>query len=279
MKNVSIVLFVISAALSGCATSQGEAKDLEALPDKLRFALLETKRDSELCNAYNNPAIKANTSIQIEQILRDRKISQCTALGKVRSIPAMNDTRAGDAVASQMQTDSLKETKAVENEPVGPPSRFDILGIRPGVSTERDVLAQARANLGKNGDSMLYRFEIGGFQMPCGVQYERGRVAAFICFTGKKHSGESNIHSHEILVKGFAEKFGTPTRSEKVAVTNGFGAAFSNNRVTWEDASGAWVQLNSISETIDQGSLSLFSAENIRRKLKAAEAEDAKRKF
>jgi hypothetical protein len=73
-----------------------------------RLHALMTKTDTELCHAYNHPWLKPKTEMQIEKILRSRKIDKCDDDSKTRLVPP--DLTVSNPFLPASPTQSNKET-------------------------------------------------------------------------------------------------------------------------------------------------------------------------
>ncbi len=98
-------------------------------------------------------------------------------------------------------------------------NQIDIIGLIPGVSSAAEFKA-ASIPTPDYGDSSIEAFGIGGFTVGCQREFEGDKMQKFSCKTGYR---ESNIDIHNILKRGFQEKFGSPFSDTNSLVRNGRG--------------------------------------------------------
>jgi hypothetical protein len=160
------------------------------------------------------------------------------------------------------------------------PNEIDVIGIVPGVSTERQVEA-AKAQHG------LYI--IGGFGLDCASEYIDNHLSLFLCDTGKRHgstdetkevfTAASNLEIHTVLVKGFTKKFGPPTSREENKVSNRLGISFNQEAVEWRDKKGNSLLLFNIIGNVTQGALQIWSSQRLKMYEQKQEAANNQRAF
>lgn len=79
-------LFIL--AVSGLSASCGviQSNYIEDMKDNERFSFLSSKSSAELCRYYNHALIKKNTEMQVEGILRARRIDRCDNFRGIRTV-------------------------------------------------------------------------------------------------------------------------------------------------------------------------------------------------
>lgn len=157
---------------------------------------------------------------------------------------------------------------------VAEPDQIDIVGLTPGISTYQDFKSKAASVVRDAG-----MVEIGGYKLICKIQFDNGVLAMFGCSTGDGLSNASNIEIHETLVRGFTEKFGTPSTTTNIPVKNGFGREFNVQTVTWMDKQGNYLALRNMGSRADSGSILMLSASRAQADLDAAKRKEEARKF
>jgi hypothetical protein len=161
--------------------------------------------------------------------------------------------------------------------------RLDVIGLVPGVSELDDVYQASYRIVGVGRVSLV----VGGYLMPCSVDFINGKLSLLKCKTGREHLGSSariwteasNLEVHRTLKKGFSNKFGPPTTVGELPVRTPTGVQYSNEIVHWTDSLGNAVIIMSLDGQVNEGSLSLISREALETQKKKQVDEDAKRKF
>ena len=154
-------------------------------------------------------------------------------------------------------------------------NQIDIIGLIPGVSSVAQFKA-ASIPTPDYGDSSIEAFEIGGFRVVCKGEFEGDKMQKFSCTTGYR---ESNIDIHNVLKRGFQEKFGSPFSDTNSLVRNGRGTEYNANDVMWMDKLGNVLLLKSIDDKIDKGSFTLFSSSLLKKNQEFNAQQDRARKF
>jgi|GEM_PF-2444773 len=153
-------------------------------------------------------------------------------------------------------------------------NQIDIIGLIPGVSSAAQFKA---ASTPMDYDLGFSIFEIGGFRLVCAGEFEGDKMQRFSCETG--YGGESNIDIHNVLKRGFQEKFGSPFSDTNSSVRNGLGTEYNVNDVMWADKLGNVLLLKSMDDKIDKGSLTLFSSSLLKKIQESNAQKDRARKF
>lgn len=207
------------------------------------------------------------------------------------SASASPETSAGSPERTMQQLrDSAGQTGAAKSTGAKPLAtsggKLDIIGIRPEVSTEQDVRSKAIRLLEvHDGTRLTGVFEIGGMRLICRANFVDTTLDAFVCITGLevgKISGEpgiDNARAHEVLRKGFTQKFGAPDFVDSIPVRNALGARFEKSRIEWWDDNKNMIQIESLGSKIDQGSLAILSGRSITAEMEAERERNRKRRF
>ena len=96
--------------------------------------------------------------------------------------------------------------------------------------------------------------------MPCIGDFSNGILERFICFTGDKFTyNHSNVEIHDVLKRGFAKKFGSPTNDSDTPTRTRIGVDYNINITTWIDKKGNDLVLYSMMGKIDEGALVMTS--------------------
>ncbi len=159
------------------------------------------------------------------------------------------------------------------------PDQIEIIGLTPGVSTQTQV---------ENAKSQ-YGYVIGGYELICIPEYIQGILSQLLCVTGEKSQSRdrttssyrvaSNTEVHVALLKGFTEKFGSPSKVDSSPISNRLGTKFNSNTVEWVDKKGNELTLMSIASKVDEGMILLRSAQQIRKDEAEKRISDQQRKF
>lgn len=156
------------------------------------------------------------------------------------------------------------------------PDQLDVLGLIPGVSESHQV------NQTRSGQL----FEIGGHKMACGATFIDDKLASFGCLTGKSSDRRyptwtkvDNIEVHLDLKKGFTKKFGKPDSVTRIPVRTRNGVEYIKEEVIWKDRRGNVLNLYSMTDSIDEGMISLISSADLKRSETEISVEEAKKKF
>jgi len=160
------------------------------------------------------------------------------------------------------------------------PKQLDILGVKPGLSTKEDV---------QNVFGKTNFYEIGGIRLICMSEYEQNVLGMLACITGKDafskdialNTGQilSNVEVHQLLFKGFINKFGEPTIVKDSEVQNGLGMSFQDQIVMWEDKKGNRLRLILRFDKLDQGLLIMESAQKLEQEAAQEKVEQNNRQF
>ena len=260
---IKISIICMSAGLlASCGVLQ--SNHIEDMEKNERLAFLLSKTDTELCRYYNNSLIKQNTEKQVKEILQDRKIDECQNMLGIRSI----------------KQEAAQEVEKITPILTGNVDQIEVMGLIPGKTTKAQL----------NDKKILGTFLIiGGYKLICDATYIEGFLSSLGCFTGEKSGSfdatvtpnerASNTKIHATLLRGFSKKFGPPLMSNTSIVSNNFGVKFENHSATWIDKNGNALQINSIASKIDQGAISLLSAEEFRKFEAEKNKSEQKRKF
>ena len=155
-------------------------------------------------------------------------------------------------------------------------NQIDIIGLIPGVSSAAQFKAASIPTPNVDDSYMIKGFEIGGFRVGCEGEFEGDKMQKFSCTTGY---AESNIDIHNVLKRGFQEKFGFPFSDTNSTVRNGLGTEYNVNEVLWVDKLGNMLLLKSMDYEIDKGSLTLFSSSLVKKIQESNAQQDRARKF
>ena len=171
------------------------------------------------------------------------------------------------------------------------PSQLDIAGLKPGISTNEQVLAlHIDKKVGILGGMDMKGFVIGGYLFNVCVpkDYHEDKLSYFFCRTGKINSVDissenayfaKNIEVHETLVKGFTKKFGTPSIIEDVPVRTRVGVDYTSNKVVWIDSQGNGLILRSMVDSIEEGKIEIVSSEKLKELEEATKERNDRRNF
>lgn len=154
------------------------------------------------------------------------------------------------------------------------PDQIDVIGLIPGVSSAKEVNA-AGVN---SGDNVFY-LEIGGYKLPCLVEFLEGKLALMYCMTGKKYAKASNIEIHEALHKGFMTKFDAPDSIQNKPIRTRLGVEYNSSEILWIDKHGNRLALFSMHGNINDGALFLTSSAMQQKEKEASEQREKARKF
>lgn len=144
-------------------------------------------------------------------------------------------------------------------------NQINVVGLIPGISTPAQVNAVADNGITNSGLGSLDKsldtlnsgmFTIGGIKMNCAVSFDENKMEAFSCVTGMF---ASNVETHNILKRGFQEKFGTPYKDMDYVVKNKLGTEYKSNAVSWWDKAGNVLILKMMGDKLDQGNLTIQS--------------------
>ena len=155
-------------------------------------------------------------------------------------------------------------------------NQIDIIGLIPGVSSAAQFKAASIPSV-IDGVGNMAEFKIGGFELICSSEFENDRMQRFHCGTGGL--GYSNIDIHNVLKRGFQEKFGSPFSDTNSSVRNGLGTEYNVNDVMWADKLGNILLLKSIDDKVDRGSLILVSSSLVKKIQESNAQQDRARKF
>lgn len=163
------------------------------------------------------------------------------------------------------------------------PNEIEVIGIVPGVSTERQVEAAKTKHDGASNHI------IGGFGLLCYSKYLDNHLSTFTCYTGKKYGSTdetqeaftpaSNMKVHAVLAKGFTKKFGPPTNREQAEVRNGLGVRFNQEVLEWEDKKGNSLALINILGNVTEGALLMRSSQGLKIDKQKQETKNKQRAF
>ena len=133
------------------------------------------------------------------------------------------------------------------------PNQIDVIGLIPDVSTSADV---------EKAKSWQYgTFLIGGSELICVPNYINDKLSDLYCALSSMRRIQplSNHQLYEILKTGFTSKFGAPTSTNSIPVTNLMGATLQQKTVRWKDKKGNELTITNIASKLDSGTLSLKS--------------------
>ncbi len=159
-------------------------------------------------------------------------------------------------------------------------NQINVIGLIPGISTPAQVNAAADNGITNSGLGSLDKsldtlnsgmFTIGGIKMNCAVSFDKNKMELFSCVTGMF---ASNVETHNILKRGFQEKFGTPYIDKDSVIRNKLGVEYNTNSVSWKDKSGNALILRMMVDKLDQGDLTIESNEFLQ---KQEQQENARR--
>lgn len=137
---------------------------------------------------------------------------------------------------------------------------IDVIGLMPDVSTIEDFKSAGKFKL-KQGNAYISHIEIGGYKLPCGGLFSHNRLKMLTCTTGKNHTNGTNLEIHDVFLRGFTEKFGVPVSIKNTPVRTRLGVEYISNEVTWKDKKGNKLTIKNLDKSIDEGSLTVISAE------------------
>jgi len=150
------------------------------------------------------------------------------------------------------------------------PEQIEVIGLVPNVSTIAEV----------GGGSTFW---IGGYKLTCSAEYIEDLLAQLHCPTGEAIDREghsaSNFEVHDVLVKGFTEKYGEPTNVEGAVIQTRGGGYFTRNTASWTDKKGNKLFVVSSDTRIDKGLLVLQSYTKISADEKEKERVNKARNF
>ena len=156
----------------------------------------------------------------------------------------------------------------------GTQNLIQVIGLSPGVSTRAAFMAA-----GPRIDDDFVYLEIGGYKLPCSGAFVDGLLSQIICLTGKKYTSGSNYEIHDTLLKGFTTKFGAPSSTDNTPTRNRLGVSYPRSEIWWNDRQGNALILYSVQGKVDEGSMILLSASEVRAMKEEIAKKDAERKF
>ncbi len=141
-------------------------------------------------------------------------------------------------------------------------NQINVIGLIPGISTPAQVSAASNNGLTKLSKDLggldMGMFTIGGIDLHCSMSFDKNKMELFSCVTGMF---ASNVETHNILKRGFQEKFGTPYIDKDTVVRNKLGVEYNTNSVSWKDKAGNFLILRMMADKLDQGDLTIESNE------------------
>lgn len=102
-----LLSFVALLSLSACSPIQAE--NIESMATFERNTFLEARSNQELCNAYTNQFIGAETKKQTEVILKSRNINECH--GKFGAYARIEGTSSSKLTVEVRELSSKEKTK------------------------------------------------------------------------------------------------------------------------------------------------------------------------
>lgn len=136
------------------------------------------------------------------------------------------------------------------------PVQIDLVGIIPGRSVV-EVNSFADSEPSPGWTNLI----VGGFKLPCHHQYSDGKLSQMDCRIGGDWTDESNEVIHNVLLKGFIQKFGPPQLMDTEELNTAMGVKYTNSNALWIDQSGNTLSLIKYVGAVNKGSLTLNSAE------------------
>jgi hypothetical protein len=194
---------------------------------------------------------------------------QIASIANAQRLPAPKTDGENDA--ERERKNGMIRTREGERSLITP---LDVIGLTPTVSTRDDV--SSRSSKRTSTDTKI--FQIGGFDLPCAMEFEAEKLSLLICTTGDDKS-DNNIDIHNILKVGFTAKFGPPTLISNHPPRNIVEGSNSNEQLVWLDLIGNALVLFARHGKLTQGSMTLISADAIKAKKQSKDTIEKNRKF
>lgn len=153
--------------------------------------------------------------------------------------------------------------------------QLDILGLTLGKSTREQVRSASTTMV---TDTTGW-FEIGGYNVPCGAEFDGDKMKRFLCALSAEFSNASNTEIFSTLLEGWTKKFGKPLHVRTETVRNRLGVEFKSMDVLWKDQRGNSLILSNMASQIDQGTVIFVSASESEKLDRERKKKETARKF